>query len=258
MCQTKGKEIFLAPIISNYEIAPGIYEMVFEQTVIASLTKPGQFINMYCSSQTKILPRPISICEVNTKNSSVKVVYAVVGKGTEEFSKLRAGDTIKVLGPLGNGYTMSDCEEHIIVGGGVGTPPLLELVKRLAGKKTVYLGFRTNPYLVEELEKYAKVYIATDDGSVGHKGTVIDLLDTTSPKGEIVYACGPKPMLEAVKHWAHKEGKKAQLSLEERMGCGIGACVGCVCKIKADNEYGYTYKKVCVDGPVFWAEEVIF
>jgi len=251
-----GKET--SKIISNKEIARDVFEMIIANETIPMETKPGQFINLYCQSGAKMLPRPISICEVNKDEKWVKIVYAVVGEGTKDFSLLQSGDSIEVLGPLGNGYTIHPCEESILVGGGVGTPPLVELAKKIQGKIFIYLGFRTNPYLIEELKKYGEVYVATDDGSVGHHGTVIELMKKQEVTGQQLYACGPKPMLKALQDFAIEKNIEAQLSLEERMGCGFGACVGCVCKIKADNEAGYTYKKVCKDGPVFDAKEVLF
>lgn len=258
MCQDRKEARISCLIRSNREIAEGIYEMVIEDKDIASQTKPGQFINLYCASEALLLPRPISICEVDVEQGWVKVVYAVISKGTQYFATLQGGEKITVLGPVGNGYTLRDCEESLIVGGGVGTPPLLELVKQLKGRKTVYLGFRSNPYLIEELGKYATVHVATDDGSVGYHGTVVDLMNETAAKGGVLYACGPKPMLKALQAWAGEKDMEAQLSLEERMGCGFGACVGCACKVVSDNEYGYTYKKVCKDGPIFDAKEVLF
>ena len=171
---------------------------------------------------------------------------------------MKAGEYIELLGPLGSGYKLDDqIDDHIIVGGGLGIPPLLELVKNLKGKKTVYLGFRSDSYLIEDFEKLGiQVLIATDDGSEGMKGTVVDLLKQDMAKGKMIYACGPKPMLKAVSQWAEINDIRAQLSLEERMGCGIGTCVGCVVRIK--NEDSWDYKKVCTDGPVFWSEEVVW
>lgn len=257
MCQDNVKSKKTACIISNKEIAPDVYQMVFREQEIAGQTKPGQFINVYCETDSRILPRPISICQIDQLEGLVTIIYMVIGQGTKEFSSLEAGDYIDVLGPLGNGFQPVACEESILVGGGVGTPPLLELVKQLPGTKHVFLGFRTGSYLIEEFRKYAQVYIATDDGSVGKQGTVIDLMESVGAKGGQIYACGPKPMLAALQTWANQYDIHAQLSLEERMGCGIGACVGCVCKVKTDTEVGYTYKKVCKDGPVFDAKEVI-
>ncbi|QUI21940.1 dihydroorotate dehydrogenase electron transfer subunit [Vallitalea pronyensis] len=257
MCQDNIKSKKTVSIIANEEIAAGVYQMVFREQEIAERTKPGQFVNVYCQADSRILPRPISICQVEPRAGLVTIVYMVVGQGTKEFSNLQAGQTIDVLGPLGNGFSPVACEESILVGGGVGTPPLLELVKQLPGTKHVFLGFRTGSYLVDAFKQYAQVYIATDDGSVGQQGTVIDLMNAVGAKGQQVYACGPKPMLAALKTWTNERDIPAQLSLEERMGCGIGACVGCVCKVKTDTESGFTYKKVCKDGPVFDAKEVI-
>ncbi|PKM50384.1 MAG: dihydroorotate dehydrogenase electron transfer subunit [Firmicutes bacterium HGW-Firmicutes-7] len=258
MCVDKNVGRSSCKIIYNNQIAEGVYEIVFESASISSLAQPGQFVNLYSSIGSRLLPRPISICEVNTKEQWVKLVYAVVGDGTKEFSMLGKGQTIDVLGPVGNGYEVEACETSILVGGGVGTPPLLELAKRIEGKKLIYLGFRTGSYLVEEFKKYGEVQVATDDGSEGHHGTVITLMNQNNADGQRIYACGPKPMLKALQQWAGERNIRAQLSLEERMGCGFGACVGCVCKIKAKNELGYTYKKVCKDGPVFDAKEVLF
>lgn len=258
MCTDKHIAREKCKILYNKEIAEGVFEMVLSSLTIPAETKAGQFVNLYSQSDAMMLPRPISICEVNTEENWVKLVYAVVGDGTKGFATLKCGDDIEVLGPLGNGYTLEVCEESLLVGGGVGTPPLLELAKKIQGKKTIYLGFRTNPYLIEELKKYGEVYVATDDGSIGHQGTVVELMKQHGATGQRLYACGPKPMLKAVRDYSNENDIVAQLSLEERMGCGFGACVGCVCKIKADNEAGFTYKKVCKDGPVFDAKEVLF
>ncbi|MCT4542279.1 MAG: dihydroorotate dehydrogenase electron transfer subunit [Vallitalea sp.] len=258
MCQDNIKKKQSAVIVSNEKIAHNVYKMVINQKQIALDAIPGQFINIYCKADSRILPRPISICEIDKQKELITIVYMIVGMGTKEFSCLTVGDKVEVLGPLGNGFNIKDSNESIIVGGGVGAPPLLELVKNIPGKKKVFLGFRSGSFLIEEFKKYADVYVATDDGSVGKKGTVIDLMEDMNVSGDIIYSCGPKPMLAAVKNYAQKEQIDAQISLEERMGCGIGACVGCICKIKADTELGYTYKKVCKDGPIFDAKEVMF
>lgn len=257
MCVDKKLGKIHCKIVSNKAISEGIFEMLLDYGDLVKAVKPGQFVNLYCKSEAMLLPRPISICEVDRATGTMKLVYAAVSSGTKLISKFVEGECIEVLGPLGNGYQIEDCEESLIVGGGVGTPPLVELAKSIKGKKTIYLGFRTKPYLVEELRKYGEVHVATDDGSSGFQGTVVALMDQTGAKGQRLYACGPKPMLMAVQIWAAEHQIEAQLSLEERMGCGFGACVGCVCKVKADNEFGYAYKKVCKDGPVFDAKEVI-
>lgn len=252
----RGK--ILAEVLENIEISNGIFRMSVSASSITKTASAGQFVNLYCKDGSRLLPRPISICEIDKKSGILMFVYAVVGKGTEEFSIMKSGDYVGLLGPLGNGFNIDDkITKHIIVGGGVGIPPLLELVKSLKGDKEVYLGFRTGRYLIEEFEKYdAKVYITTDDGSYGKKGTVIEMLEEQDVSGHMIYSCGPKAMIKAVAKFAKDKGIPAQISLEERMGCGIGTCVGCVVKIIKDN--GWEYKKVCKDGPVFLGEEVLW
>ncbi|MDR5659322.1 dihydroorotate dehydrogenase electron transfer subunit [Serpentinicella sp. ANB-PHB4] len=246
-------------ILSNKEIVPGMYELDILAPKMAQISEPGQFMNLYCKSESRLLPRPISICEINKEAETLKLIYAVVGKGTEEISQMREGETIKVMGPFGNGFKVGKEQDHIIIGGGVGTPPLLELVKHLKGKKRVYLGFRTNPILVEAFEKHgAEVHVATEDGSFGTKGNVMDILTKTEPQGDIVYSCGPKPMLKAVYNWAKEKNIPSQLSFEERMACGIGACLVCTCKIQREQEVDWENRRVCKDGPVFNGDEVIW
>ncbi len=258
MLDNTYKKKIRSTILENKEISSGIYKMVVSAFSIAESALPGQFVNLYCNDGSRLLPRPISICEVDKDKARLVFVYALVGKGTKEFSKMIKGDTIQLLGPLGKGFDIDDSiRDHILVGGGVGIPPLLELVKNLKGKKQVYLGFSRGIYLVDEFEKYgSEVFISTDDGSFGKKGTVIDLLKEQKAKGEMIYSCGPKPMLKAISNFARENNIKAQISLEERMACGIGTCVGCVVKIK--NKNGWEYKKVCKDGPVFPSEEVLW
>lgn len=256
MCEGKKEGRISCSVIYNKQIAEDIYELKFSNRKMASEAKPGQFINVYCNGEM-LLPRPISICEAEENEGTMKIVYAIAGAGTKLFSKLQKDDFIEVLGPLGNGYSLIEAKESVLVGGGVGTPPLLELAKRLKGKKTIYLGFRSEGYLIEEFKAYGDVYVATDDGSNGHHGNVVELMEKNGVSAEQIYSCGPNPMLKAVQKFAADRNIGIQLSLEERMGCGFGACVGCVCKIKADNESGYTYKKVCKDGPVFPGGEVL-
>ncbi|MCF8020072.1 MAG: dihydroorotate dehydrogenase electron transfer subunit [Vallitaleaceae bacterium] len=259
MCQTSYKSKISCKIIKNVHLIDQVYEMVLDCPSIAMEAKAGQFVNLYCQHKGRLLPRPISICEIDREGGRLHLVYAILGDGTAEFASYVAGEQIEVLGPFGNGFKFDpDHEEDVlIIGGGVGTPPLVQLAKELKGKKTIVVGFRSNPYLIERLEKYGKVFITTDDGSTGFKGHVVALLEEKGLQGTI-YACGPTPMLKGVKAYASKNNLSAQLSLEERMGCGFGGCVGCVTKIVADTELGFTYKKVCKDGPVFDAKEVLF
>lgn len=254
------KKLYYPIIISQEEIAQDIFRMKLQCDRIAETALPGQFVNLYCREGEMLLPRPISICETDKKRGIVTLVYAVVGKGTESFSRLREGDIIKTLGPLGNGFKIDeDIKTHILIGGGIGVPPLVGLAKYLKGEVYAFLGFARNPILIGELEgNGARVFVATEDGSVGFRGNVIELLDRENVEGDMIYSCGPKPMLKAVSEWAKEKGIKAQVSMEERMACGIGVCVGCTCKIRRKNEEDWQNRKVCTDGPVFWGGEVIW
>lgn len=252
----------MAKIITNQSIANRIYKMVlYAPSVVRQIQGPGQFINLYPKEKHTLLPRPISICEFDRENKTITVVYAVVGDGTKQFSKMNPDDTIQVSGPMGNGFQLGEKTiHHVLVGGGIGVPPLLELAKHLQGNITAVLGFRSDPILIQEFEKLGvTVYVATEDGSYGHKGNVIDILNNKEITGKMFYSCGPKPMLKALTKWCMKYNIPVQVSLEERMGCGIGVCVGCVCKEKdKDSKQGWSHKKICTDGPVFWGREVIW
>ena len=249
-----------AKILSQNKIADGIYSMWIETTA-AKEAKPGQFIDVYVNDDSKLLPRPISICEV--KDDSLRIVYRVVGGGTKIMSTYHEGDEIRIIGPLGNGFDMKD-GKAILVGGGIGIPPMVELAKNLSekiGKENVIsvMGYRDELFLVDELEQFSTVVIATEDGSTGTKGTVIDALDENGVDGDVLYACGPIPMLKALKDWANEKGIECQISLEERMACGIGACLACVCKTKEKDEHSNVCnKRICKDGPVFDANEIDF
>ena len=247
-----------AKILSQNKIADGIYSMWIETTA-AKEAKPGQFIDVYVNDDSKLLPRPISICEV--KDDSLRIVYRVVGGGTKIMSTYEEGDEIQIIGPLGNGFDMRD-GKAILVGGGIGIPPMVELAKNLSekiGKENVIsvMGYRDELFLTDELEQFSAVVIATEDGSTGTKGTVIDALNENGVGGDVLYACGPIPMLKALKDWA--KDIECQISLEERMACGIGACLACVCKTKEKDEHSNVCnKRICKDGPVFDANEIDF
>lgn len=237
-------------IISNKEISDGIYKMVLEWDGDAA---PGQFIMIGCKGDT-LLKRPISICMV--KNNSMTVIYQVKGKGTKNLSLMKNGEIIDITGPHGHGFDIFDNKKKVlIVGGGIGIPPLLYLSEELKSKKLyIALGFRSNTYLLDEFNKYGNVIVATEDGSFGRKGYVTDAIKYIIKDVDIIYGCGPKSMLITLKEMSMKYNIPCQISVEERMGCGIGACIVCSCKTKSID--GYKYKKVCKDGPVFWAEEV--
>ena len=247
-----------AIIVSQQCIGTDIYDMVLSFPKGAKEARPGQFIAMYCEDGTKLLPRPISICGIDAEAGTLRVVYRIAGEGTRLFSQMKVGDSLEVMGPLGNGFTMKD-KKAIIVGGGIGIPPMLELAKQLDCEKTVVLGYRDELFLKEEFEACADVAVATEDGSAGMKGTVIDAIEAAQVSGEIIYACGPMPMLKALAEYADAHGMEAQISLEERMACGIGACLGCICKTKEkDHHTNVNNTRICKDGPVFDAKEVVF
>ncbi len=249
-----------AKVLSNKNIAPNIFDMLILTPEIVQYAKVGQFINLYSKRGETILPRPISIASIDSINGNIRLIYAVIGKGTDEFSKLNKDDTLRVVGPLGRGFEIDETiTEHIIIAGGIGTPPMIELCKNLKGNIKAYLGFRSNPILIDEFKNLGvEVHIATDDGSIGFKGNNIALIRKDNPKPQMMYACGPKVMLKAAALFAQEKQIPLQVSMEERMGCGIGACVGCVCKTKARNSDDFEHTKVCLNGPVFWSNEVIW
>ncbi len=249
-----------AVITSITKVTNGIYSMWIKEKCIAVAAKPGQFISLFSKDGSKLLPRPISICEVNKEAGELRLVYRVAGEGTREFSGLNAGDTIEVMGPLGNGFSFSNVKKAILIGGGIGIPPMLELAKQLPCEKTIVLGYRDQDnFLAEEFRPYGNVVISTEDGSVGTKGNVIDAIKAEQIEGDMIFACGPTPMLKGVQTYALENNINAELSLEERMACGIGACLACVCKSKEkDHHSNVKNKRVCKDGPVFFVDEIEF
>lgn len=247
-----------ANIIRQDNIATDIYSMVLSAAEIAEQAKPGQFIDLYSADGSRLLPRPISICELDRQAGTIRIVYRIVGKGTKEFSLLTSEHTVDILGPLGNGFTLEG-KKAILIGGGIGIPPMLELAKTLDCEKSIVLGYRDEEFLAEEFKAYGEVYMSSDSGAIGVKGTVLDAIREYGITGDVIYACGPTPMLKALQSYALENGITAQLSLEERMACGVGACLGCVCKSKEIDEHSRVYnKRVCKDGPVFYAGEVEF
>ncbi len=249
-----------AVVIKQEMLQDGIYSLWLETKDIAAESVPGQFVSLYTSDGSKLLPRPISICEAD--GNVLRLVYRVVGFGTKEFSGYTEGDKVNILGPLGNGFTMKE-KDAILVAGGIGIPPMVQLAKKLREnypqiKITAVVGYRDkNTFLVDELSKYGEVVIATDDGSLGVKGNVIDAIKEKAVAGEVIYACGPTPMLRGLKAYAEETGIEAQISLEEKMACGIGACLACVCKTKEVDHHSHVHNtRICKDGPVFDSREV--
>ena len=247
-----------AVVIRQEESSYGIYSMWLKTEQIAGKAKPGQFISLYCHDGSRMLPRPISICEIDAKDNALRIVYRVAGKGTEEFSGLSTGDSIEIVGPLGNGFPLKE-KKAFLIGGGIGIPPMVELAKQLNCEKQMVLGYRDTLFLQEEFKGLGSMYVATEDGSYGTEGNVLDAIKENGLDAEIIYACGPTPMLKAIKEYAIANGIECWLSLEEKMACGIGACLACVCKSKEkDSHSNVNNKRVCKEGPVFRAEEVEF
>ena len=252
-----------AVIHSQEKLAEGIYSMWLDAPEMAKAAVPGQFIAVYTNDQSKLLPRPISICEADKENGRLRIVYRIAGAGTKEFSALTAGDTIDVLGPLGNGFPLLEGKKAFLIGGGIGIPPMLQLAKALNeinGSEMVQsvIGYRdSHMFLKEEFEAYGLVTVATEDGSVGTKGNVLDAIRENDLKADVIYACGPTPMLRALKAYSQEKGIPCYLSLEEKMACGIGACLACTCQTKDVDEHSQVHnKRICKDGPVFLAEDI--
>lgn len=248
---SKAKEAAL--VVSQEQLAEGIFSM-WIQTKASETAKAGQFISMYTNDGSKLLPRPISICEIDKEGGKLRVVYRVTGEntGTEQFSGMKAGDTIPVIGPLGNGfpYEKAEGKKVFLMGGGIGVPPILELAKQtVCEKKQIVVGYRdAETFLREEFEANGEVYISTEDGSIGTKGNVMNAIAENALEADIIYACGPMPMLKAIKTYAEANDIECYISLEERMACGIGACLGCVCKSKEKDHHSHVHnKRVCTE-----------
>ncbi len=237
-------------VLTNEKIAKDVFKMTLCGDC-SDITKSGQFVNI--KLEGFYLRRPISVCEV--EGDILTIIYKVVGKGTEAMSKMGKDTELDILTGLGNGYSLSESGENpLLIGGGVGVPPMYELAKRLVkeGKKvSVIIGFNKAEEIFYEEEFKAlgcETYVATADGSVGTKGFVTDVMKSLSDY-TYVYTCGPEPMLKAVYNESKTSG---QFSFEERMGCGFGACMGCSCKTKYGN------KRICKDGPILVKEEIIW
>lgn len=247
-----------ATVIEQRPIATKIYSLWIQAKEIAKEARPGQFLSLYSQDKSRMLPRPISICEVDKDQGRIRMVYRIAGQGTEEFAGRKTGDRIEVLGPLGNGFPLDTGKKHIcLIGGGIGIPPMVWLAKELEGEVQIVAGYRDELFLTEELQQYGKLYVATEDGSAGTKGTVIDAIKAHHVTADLICACGPRPMLRAVKNYAEEQGILCYLSMEERMACGIGACLACVCQSKEIDAHSQVHnKRVCKDGPVFLSTEV--
>lgn len=249
-------------VLSQECLAEGIFSMWLETKAVLSAV-PGQFLSVYTNDGSKLLPRPISICETDPARGRLRIVYRVTGEntGTEQFSRMRPGETLDIIGPLGNGFPLEKGKGKrvFLMGGGIGIPPILELSRQLdCEEKQIVIGYRDrHTFLREEFEENGKLFISTEDGSVGVKGNVMDAIRENGLSADIIYACGPTLMLRAIKEYAQENGIECYLSLEERMACGIGACLACVCRTKEkDAHSNVKNKRICKDGPVFLGAEV--
>ena len=282
----------IAVVVDQNALGSGIYDLTLKTTNIAKAAKAGQFVSVYSNDKSKLLPRPISLCGIDRDEDTIRLVYRVTGEntGTEEFSMLVMGDKIRILGPLGNGFTVEPGKKAFLIGGGIGVPPMLQLAKDINsgvvqttgavdtntqekgqteekqinghGKKicdmNIIMGYRDeNTFLLDEFKEQADSFVATEDGSVGTKGNVIDAINENGLEADVIYACGPMPMLRALKAYAMEHDMECYVSMEERMACGIGACLACVCKTKdKDAHSNVNNKRICKEGPVFNAKEV--
>ena len=250
-------------LVKKEKLIEGIYKFSVKAPEIAEQAKAGQFLEIKVSETGEpFLRRPISIFNVCKDEGIVEFIFQVKGRGTELLTEMKEGTMIDIMGPLGMGtFRIQDYKKVAIIGGGIGTYPLYELAKELKENSdvTMYMGFRNKELvtLEKEFEEVSnKLVITTDDGSYKEKGFAINFLkeDCKTEKPDMIFACGPLPMLKAIREFAIEEDIPCQISLEERMGCGIGACLGCAVKVISGKEPRYGH--VCKEGPVFNAKDV--
>lgn len=247
-------DVALCTILKKIQLTNDIFDVTVNAAAFAKFAQPGQFAQIYVPGKT--LRRPISICEIDRAAGTLRFVFQIRGEGTAQLAQIQEGETLDLLAPLGSGFSLGDLNRRaVFVGGGIGVPPLLEAAKAFGKNAVVIAGFRNKDSMIlkDDFEKNGnQVIIATDDGSFGHHGLVTDCM--AGLDFDVIFACGPTPMLKAVCKIAAARKVPCQISLEERMACGIGACLGCACKLKRDGREFYGH--VCKDGPVFDYENV--
>ncbi|MFT8321610.1 MAG: dihydroorotate dehydrogenase electron transfer subunit [Bacillus sp. (in: firmicutes)] len=253
----------LCNVVKHTEIAENIMELTLSGELVHEIDEPGKFVHIKVGDTFEpLLRRPISISKIDQTNRTFTMIYRKEGRGTQLLGEKKAGELVDVLGPLGNGFKVEEAavgETALLVGGGIGVPPLYELAHRLTAKGVkviTVLGFQTSSvvFYEKEFQALGDTFVATVDGTHGTKGFVTDVIAQQALQFDVLFSCGPTPMLRNLEK--SFPDKRVFISLEERMGCGIGACFACVCH-KADDPTGFTYKKVCTDGPVFKAGEVV-
>lgn len=256
MSYTQGK--FL--ITEKQAIAKGIFDMTIFCPEVANEAQCGQFVHILATGHT--IRRPISICSTNKDKGTIRIVFEVRGKGTQAISNLNVGENIDMIAPIGHGFTLlAQSKKAICIGGGIGTPPMLGIAEHYGKNITVISGFRNSSIAILQSDfknTYANTILCTDDGSAGKKGFVTEALKEclANEKPDIIYACGPRPMLSAIAKIAEENSIYTEVSLEERMGCGVGACLGCACKTIKDGKEVMSH--VCKDGPVYDSKEVVW
>ena len=247
-------------VVSQQEIAPAIFELLLQGEMVEAM-KAGQFLHLRVPDDAHLLRRPISISSIDKANKQCHLIYRIEGSGTAIFSTLKAGDSLDVMGPQGNGFDLSDLEQHsrvLLVGGGIGVPPLLEVAKQLHERGvdvTTVLGFATKDAVIleDELAEFGQVFVTTDDGSYRTQGNVSVVIDEFDTEFDAVYSCGAPGMMKYINQTFY-EHPRAYLSLESRMACGMGACYACVLKVPESETVS---QRVCEDGPVFKTGTVV-
>ena len=241
-------------LVSAARLTDTIYDFRLQNRALAEITRPGQFVQVYVPGKT--LRRPISVCDV--EDDIIRIVFEVRGEGTELLSQTKACENINIIAPLGKGFELDPDKKTVFIGGGIGVPPMLFSARQCGKNAVVINGFRSRSAIIlsEDFEKTAgKLIITTDDGSFGIHGFVTQPLAEEIAAADMICACGPTPMLRNIAKMAREYSKPCQVSLEQRMACGVGACLGCAVAIK-NADGGSVYRHVCKDGPVFNAEEV--
>ncbi|MBP2650672.1 MAG: Dihydroorotate dehydrogenase electron transfer subunit [Firmicutes bacterium] len=254
---TLPKTIVKAEVLAHKLIGPEVCELTLKASGLVQMARPGQFVHVRVADTiVPLLRRPISIADANAAAGTLTLIYRIVGHGTELLAQTLPGSRLDLMGPLGNGFVL-EAERPLLVGGGIGLAPLVYLAKALCTSPiTIVMGGRNKNemYWQDIFQSICQnIHITTDDGSMGRQGFTVDVIDDilTGDSFDMVYACGPRPMLEGVARLAKERNVRCQVSLEDHMACGVGACLSCTCAATDGKR-----RKVCTDGPVFWAEEV--